>query len=188
MARFNDRCEFHVVLGGMVTGELEAPIGKKADYILNALPRLEQVTGVKMGEPFKASLREGTQWSSSVLPSKAVIAFRTLMPEKAIEFLFAVQQAHFQEGADLNNPAIYPPIAASLGLDEELFTLLLAEDRLNTLTEEDFGIVAQWGISGFPCLAAEVGTRFYGIAHGYRDANELEMLFDGVMQVDPTSA
>ena len=188
MARFTDRCEFHVVMGGMVTGEREGPIGKKADYILNALPRLEQLSGVRMGEPFKAALREGTQWSSSVLPSKAVIAFRTLMPEKAIEFLFALQHAHFQDGADLNDQAIYPPLAVSLGVDEELFTLLLAEDRLNTLTEEDFEIVAHWGINGFPCLAAEVGTRFYGIAHGYRNATELEMLFEGVMQVDPTSA
>jgi putative protein-disulfide isomerase len=188
MTRFEDRCEFHVLLGGMVVGEREGPIGLKANYILNALPRLEQTTGVVMGEPFKAMLRAGDRWSSSVIPSKAVVAFRLLLPERAVEFLHELQQAHFQEAADLNDETMYPPIAARFGVDQELFTLLLAEDRLRTMTEEDFGMVAQWGITGFPSLAAEVGTRFYGLAHGYRTPEELTQLLEAVLQVDPTSA
>jgi putative protein-disulfide isomerase len=185
---FSDRCEFHVVMGGMITGDRQGPIGNTSSYILSALPRLEQTTGVVMGEPFKAMLREGTRWSSSVLPSKAVVAFRLLVPEKAIDFLFALQHAHFQQGSDLNDPSLYSGIAASFGVDEELFTLLLADERITEITDQDFAMVTQWGISGFPSLAAEVGTRFYGITHGYRNAADLEKLFDAVLQVDPTSA
>ncbi len=188
MEQYSDRCDFTLILGGMVTGDREGPIGAKAQYILKSIPRLEQITGVRMGEAHKAMLREGTQWQSSLLPSKAIVAFRELMPERAIDFLHAIQVAHFDRGADLNDIALYPPIAVGMGIDEELYTALLADDRLTAMTEEDFAMVAQWGISGFPALAAEVGTRFYGLAHGYRNAGELEQLFDAVLKVDPTSA
>jgi putative protein-disulfide isomerase len=188
MDRFRDQCEFHVLLGGMVIGDREGPIGTKAHYILEALPRLEQTTGVVMGEAYKKLLREGDHWSSSLLPSKAAVAFRLLMPDRAMAFLHAVQHAHFQDAMDLNDPLVYAPIAAKCGVDEELFSHLLAEDRLTALAEEDFGMVRSWGISGFPSLAAEVGTRFYGLAHGYRTANELTQLIEAVLRVDPTSA
>lgn len=188
MARFGDRCDFTVIMGGMVTGDREGPIGAKAQYILNAIPRLERITGARMGDAHKSMLALGTQWQSSVLPSKAVVAVRELLPEKAVDFLHEVQLAHFDRGADLNDPALYGPIAVHLGVDEDLFDAFMADERLTAITEHDFAIVREWGIDGFPSLAAEVGTRFYGLAHGYRNADELEKLMEAVLRVDPTSA
>ena len=189
MARFDDRCDFTLILGGMVTGDREGPIGAKGRHIVeNAIPRLEQLTGVRMGDRHKAMLREGTQWQSSLLPSKAVVAVRELVPEKAIAFLHEVQLACFDRGEDLNDAALYTPLAAKLGVDTDLFDAFMADERLTAITEHDFAIVREWGIDGFPSLAAEVGTRFYGLAHGYRNADELAQLMEAVLRVDPTSA
>lgn len=189
MARYQDRCDFTLIMGGMVTGDREGPIGAKGRALLeNALPRLEKLTGVHMGEDHKAMLRAGTQWQSSVLPSKAVVAVRELYPEKAVGYLHEVQLAHFDRGEDLNDPGLYAPLAVKLGVDADLFNAFMADDRLNAITEHDFAIVREWGIDGFPSLAAEVGTRFYGLAHGYRNADELTQLMEAVLRVDPTSA
>ena len=188
IAQFPGQFEFSVVLGGMVTGEREGPIGAKAEYILKAIPRLERITGITMSEAHKTMLREGTQWQSSVMPSKAVVAFRELMPERSIDFLHEVQIAHFQGGTDLNDGSIYTPIATRLGVDADLFDAALHHEKINELTKDDFTLTANWGISGFPALAAEVGTRFYGLANGYRDKEDLAKLFEAVLKVDPTSA
>lgn len=188
MARMGDKLDFTVLLGGMVVDDREGPIGRKSEYILQAIPRLERITGVLMGEAHKRVLAEGTQWQSSVLPSKAVVAVRELKAEVAIEFLHQVQVAHFQEGADLNDPSLYAPIAVRCGVDEDLFNAFMADERLTTMTRDEFRMVEQWGISGYPSLAAEVGRRFYGLAHGYRNTEELEKLFEAVLRVDPTTA
>ncbi len=189
MARFEDRCDFTLIMGGMVTGDRQGPIGAKGRYILeNALTRLEKLTGVRMGEAHKEILREGTRWQSSVLPSKAVVAVRELFPEKAVAFLHEVQLAFFDRGEDLNDPALYTALATGMGIDVDLFEAFMADERLTAITEHDFAIVREWGIDGFPSLAAEVGTRFYGLAHGYRNAEDLSQLMEAVLRVDPTSA
>lgn len=187
-APFRDRLGLHVLLGGMMTGERAGPLGARGTAILESLPRLERITGVRMGAHHQAMLREGTQWLSSLLPSRAVVAFRELEPAHTFDFLHRIQQAHFQDGADLNEPSLYAPIATSLGADEDLFTALFDDERSLALAEEDFAMVAAWGVDGFPTLAAEVGTRFYGLAHGYRNAADLSQLFEAILRVDPTSA
>lgn len=188
MEKFAHLVDLEVILGGMITGEQEGPVGQEATHMLAALPALERTTGVRFGERYKTALLHGERWRSSVHPSRAVVAMRTLMPERAGAFLHAVQRLHFQEGADLNDLSLYAPLAAALGVDEELYAHCLADERMITETEQDFAMVAQWGITGFPALAAEVGTRFYGLAHGYRTTSELDAILQALLKVDPTSA
>src|SRR5882672_2696629 len=70
MSGMSDKLEFTVLMGGMVVDDREGPIGPKAERILASIPRLEQITGVKMGDAHKRMLAKGTQWQSSLLPSK----------------------------------------------------------------------------------------------------------------------
>ncbi|HQW87227.1 MAG TPA: hypothetical protein PLH93_08590, partial [Flavobacteriales bacterium] len=112
-----DSIDVQLVLGGMVTGDREGPMGDMAGYILGAIPRLESYTGVRIGEPYKEQLRQGTRWSSSVPPSLAIAAFRTLAPDRTVAFAHEVQHACFRDGLDLNDKALYPTLAARHGVD-----------------------------------------------------------------------
>jgi len=114
--------EFVAIPGGMMVDTGVKPIADMEDYIASAIPRVEQMTGSKFGDPFKLHLlRSRTTLLDSEPPSRALITFRTFRYDDAISFAHALQKAHFFHGRDYNDPALYEELASSFGLDPEAF-------------------------------------------------------------------
>ncbi len=169
-AVLGDSIAVQVVLGGMVTGESEGPMGDRAGFILQAIPRLEEHTGVVIGEAYKEQLRIGTRWSSSVRPSMAVAAFRALLPDSTPAFAHGVQRALFQDGADLNDRSMYAPIAERFGLEADRFENAFTDPAAKLAFEADMHRSAELGVQGFPALFLLVGDRTEPICAGYMGA------------------
>lgn len=178
-----DSIDVHLVLGGMVIGDREGPMGDMADYILGAIPRLESYTGVRIGEPYKEQLRLGTRWSSSVPPSLAIAAFRTLAPERTVAFAHEVQHACFRDGLDLNDKALYPTLAARHGVDGEALTLAMADPAAKLAFEADMRRSADLGVQGFPAVFVVHKGSTRPVSSGYRSAAELRAAVRAALQV-----
>jgi putative protein-disulfide isomerase len=172
--------ELEYVSGGMVRGASEGPVGVMSDYILGELPRVEEMTGVKFGEGFKAMMREGTRHSSSVPPSRALAVFKNYFPEHVRAFVKELFAAHFDAGNDLNRLETYLDICSNLGVNAELFAQYVADENSLRSASEDFQFTSNCGISGFPALVLKKGEEYFLIAKGYSSFEQVSKVIESI--------
>jgi len=158
---------FSVISGGLVTGERVAPVRGMAGYIRKAIPHLEQMTGVKIGEAYKKVLDEGDRISDSVPPAIALAVFREEHPQSVVPFIIAVQKANFVYGEDLNDPETYGKIAASFGSDEAQFVEKIKDPAYIQRADDDFRQAAAFGITGFPAVIYRKDDKYFLLSRGY---------------------
>jgi putative protein-disulfide isomerase len=184
---YQDRTDFQMVLGGMIVGEREGPIGEFANYILDALPRLQNMTGVSIGDAFKQSLRDQSLYQSSVKPSKAIITMRQRAPQKAFQFARAVQQKQFIEGHDLQDNQTYEELAQSWDVDPTEFLDQMQSTQVAEAFERDQQLTQQMGVQGFPTLVGKrlSDEQYQLLAHGYATKEVLETRLTQLL--DPAS-
>lgn len=137
-----------LVMAGLVSGARVGPYAAAEGYIRGASERLRQVTGRTASEAFFDLIRRPGVLGDSGPPCVAIAAVGEADPGREVEFAHAVIEAHFEDGADLGDPATYPPLCGRMGL------LWPAPDLRDPLLAE-----AAWaegralGISSFPTLA-----------------------------------
>jgi len=108
------------VLGGLVSGERIGPYAEMEGYIRQASQRLLAVTGRAPSEAFFELIRRPGVKGNSGPPSVAISAVRRAHPERVLDFALRVTDAHFTEGADLNDVTTYQVILGQMGLTLEL--------------------------------------------------------------------
>jgi putative protein-disulfide isomerase len=165
---FAGRVEVSVLCGGMITGEQVGPIREEWPLLSGALQQVQQVTGVEFGPAFRTLGQEGSHVLNSELPCRAIHAFRQLRQADTAQFAHKVQQAYFRDGADLNSPATYAPLAAAYGLDATDFQVRLQSREVIRGTILEFAAVGKIGIHGFPTAVLRVGSQGYVLARGYQ--------------------
>ncbi|AYA38659.1 DsbA family protein [Hymenobacter oligotrophus] len=172
---YADRVPCTVLSGGMVVGEDIEPISIRWGYISQALKQVEQITGVQFGEPFLQLGAEGSHINNSEPPSRALMAFKQLDPlNREVAFAHDIQQAHFAEGRDLNDPATYEQLAKAYSLDAGEFRRWWESDATREATQHEFQMVRQLGVQGFPTLVLVHGHQGYVLTRGYQPYEELK--------------
>jgi putative protein-disulfide isomerase len=165
---FGNRIDFAVLSGGMMTGQREEPISKMRDYIKGAYERVENTCGVKFGDAYLNGILESpTYISSSVKPAIAMAVFKSNQPKKAVAFAKAIQRAFYLEGKSLNENATYGALAKDFGLDKKQFEKQMDDATFKTLAEQEFQLVKQMGITGFPTLFVIKDGQAYLLSNGY---------------------
>ena len=105
--------EIEVVPGGLFADASVRPYAEMSDYIKGAEIRLEQITGRKPSTAFHTMINaKKGPIASSEPPSHAVLQMKSLAPGRATEFAHLLQEAHFGEGKDVNDPATYDNLCA----------------------------------------------------------------------------
>jgi putative protein-disulfide isomerase len=170
--------EFVAISGGMVVGEREGPIGDFADYILGAYKRVEDMAGVKFGEPYLAQLKTKTLYSSSVVPSIALAVFREFLPSRTIEFAGSLQDAMFVHGKDLRDDSVYVEMVKPYGIDPNIFIEKLHEASYKEKAFEGFQQSANFGVQGFPAVLGNRKGKYYNLTNGYSSKKELYAVLD----------
>ncbi|SHK57397.1 DsbA family protein [Hymenobacter psychrotolerans] len=165
---FAGQLDVSVLCGGMVLGEHIGPIGHDWEFISNSLQQVERVTGVEFGAAFRALGEEGSYVQDSEPPSWAINVFRQLNQAKTASFAHDVQVAYFRDGADLNEPKTYLPLATAYGVDGAEFLRRLALPETAQATRQEFAAVTKIGVQGFPTSILRVGSQGYVLARGYQ--------------------
>ncbi len=174
---YADKFTVEVISGGMVTGAREGIMDEQmANYILQAIPRLEEYTGVTISEAYKEKLRSGGLYQSSVKPSIALSVFKSYFPEQSLAFASAIQHAQFAEAKDLQDDQTYLNILQAYpSLDSTAFLQQMQSEEQRYAAEQDFQYAAAMGITGYPALVALVDEKYYLLSRGFQ-------LFDSLNQ------
>ena len=179
--RYATDVKFSVLSGGMILGDRVGPIGEVAPYIKTAYRDVEQRTGVTFGQAFLEVLDDGSQVFSSKLPGIAMTAFRMHNRDRTLDFAHHLQWGIYHEGLDLNQPENYRPLLKAFpSVDEAQFMEQLTDELYWRKTQEEFGMVQQFGVRGFPTLLAYDGEKTYRLTSGYRPYEDVAGLVEQV--------
>lgn len=179
---YSEKANFTIISGGMVRADRAEPIGKMADYILSAIPRLEQLTGVKMGEAYIKLLKEGTSVFSSEKPSQALEAYRKIKNENIIDFAHSMQKKLFYEGKSLEVDSTYIEMAKEYSIDPVQFISTLNEIATRSAMLDGFKFVSQLGVSGFPAVIGKKNEQYYLLANGYTSFEQISKTLDAFLK------
>jgi putative protein-disulfide isomerase len=162
-----------VVSGGMVTGERIGPVGNMAEYILNAIPRVEEMAGVEFGESYIEMMKEGSTVASSIFPSKALSAYKLLEGKNSLAVSSEIQKLWFEKGLDLSEKSNYEEIIRNSDVNYNAWADTVGSKHAEKAMEEDFMKSQQFGIQGFPSIVAQKGDKYYLVARGFLPAENL---------------
>lgn len=167
-----------VLSGGMVTGEQVGPLGEKREYIKQAYPKVEEFTGVKFGESFQELLERDDQINNSLQPAIALAAVRDMKSSVALEFAHSIQSARFKYAKDLTKMSTYTELLPNFGIDESSFILKYKDEKYERRAQEEFQLVQQWGITGFPTLLYRQGDEARVLTQGYQAFEPLQEMIE----------
>jgi putative protein-disulfide isomerase len=178
---FQEQISFEAISGGMVLGDRVKPLSEMKDYLKDAMPRLEEMTGVKFGKPYLDILEEGSLLLNSELPCVAMTVFKSMTNKSSIEFASALKSALYQNGVNLNEVDNYKDLAESFDLSWEVFRSKLEDSAYKEKTYQEFQVGQQMGIGGFPSVVLSIGNQGYLIARGYRAENEMKSVIEEIL-------
>jgi len=183
---FKDQLDIEVLSGGMMIGDNKMPIEKIGPYIQSAYKRVEQLTGVQFGEDFlwHTANPDKSDWvMNSEKPAIALCIFKDYSPEQQLDFASDLQYALNYEGRDLDDDEAYRHLVAKYNLPEAEFYTKLKSDDYKEKAYYEFALCKQLSVDSFPQVLLQFDeTRFYLLAKGFTDYNELKERIEKVME------
>lgn len=172
--RFKDDINLNAVPGGLATGENAQKISEGHEYILNALQRVEETTGVQFGENFKLLAEEGSYYYDSEPACRIQNVVNELNPEKSLEFAGTLHKAFFREGRNMNEWDTFADLLAEHSVDVNEANSLFESDKIKKKTTEKFEWCVKNEASAFPTLLLHIGNETGVMSRGYRPYDILE--------------
>src|ERR1700761_6849918 len=176
---------FEVLSGGMILPEEPQPIGVMAGYIQKAYKTVEERTGIRFGEDWLWHIfhpEESDWFPNSEKPAIALCVFRDYHPADAVRFAAELQYALHYEGRDLCDDEAYRHLLGKYGIPEQEFYSKLHNPAYKEKAYEEFAIVRQLNVTGFPTVFLQVNdTKFYLLSQGYTDYMTLKKSLEEVL-------
>ena len=162
--------DFEVLSGGMILPATPQPIGAIAGYIRKGYKTVEERTGIRFGEDWLWHIfhpDESDWYPSSEKPAIALCVFRDYHPELAVPFAAELQFALHFEGRDLGDDEAYRHLLEKYGIPDQEFYSKLHDPVYKEKAYEDFALVKQLQVTGFPTVFLQVSdTKFYLLSRG----------------------
>ncbi|MBC9914156.1 DsbA family protein [Chitinophaga varians] len=174
--------EFDILSGGMIVGDNRHPFSTMAAYIQREHTNVEEMTGVKFGNAFLEKLLPSEEMMDSEKPSVALTVFKAYQPENAISFAHDMQHALNYDGLSLNLDTTYRKLIRKYSLPEDEFIDRLHNEHLRYETNQEFQLVQNWGITGFPAAILDTGKQLYLCARGYTPLDRLQQTVDNIIE------
>ncbi len=168
-----------VVLGGLRAYNKEM----MPDTLKNTLHHHWEEVTKRSGKPFGTGQFSRDGYVYDTEPAcRAVVTIRTHAAEHTLAMYHAIQHAFYAMGRDITqtsvladvwNELIESQILGDIKLSRNVFIEAFESDTIKTQTRNDFAMVQQWGIRGFPALIAVVNGEAQLVANGYMEADEM---------------
>jgi putative protein-disulfide isomerase len=162
-----------VVSGGLFTGARCRPIGEFG-YVQGANAQISEATGAEFGDGYQRRIADGSFVMDSEAAARGMAALRQVAPQRAAELATVLQRAFYIDGRSLSDPATYREIALSAGLDPDAVVAAFLAPGSRAAAEADFRRAARLGVTGFPTLLADDGSRVVILARGHATADEVD--------------
>jgi len=109
---------------------------------------------------------------------RALVAARSLDESRVWSLSLAIQQAFYQHGFDVTQPAVLVDLAETAGLSRSQFAERYDDPATKAATVADFTWVENLGIAGFPTLLAEHEGQLALVTNGYQPLSALSPLLE----------
>lgn len=173
---------FEVISGGMMRNDKSGSLDEVGAYIKDSYAAVEKKTGVQFGVGFLESLEgKSTSFFDSLVPARAISAFKSMNSETALLFAEAVQHAIFEDGIDPSNLLPYVDIADDFDIDAKEFKRRLQSEESKRGAEADFAKTIELGATGYPTVYFEFEGKHHLISRAYTDFHVLQARFDHVV-------
>lgn len=183
---FSALLDTEVLSGGMISAENPIPVSAVAEYISKAYRQVEETTGISFGEDFLWHILNPDKSDWFLHSEKAAIALciiKQTVPDRAPEFAADLQYALNFEGRDLTDDEAYRHLTAKYNIPNNIFYDALKDDRFRQLAKEEFELVKQLGVSGFPALLLQMPEgKTYWIANGFTPFEQVAERINGILQ------
>jgi putative protein-disulfide isomerase len=170
----------------MILPEKPVPISNTASYIREALPRVEAMTGVQFGADYRWHIENPdlSDWfPNSLKPAVTLCIFRSIYPNRQLEWAADLQLALFGEGRDLTDDEAYRHLLEKYQLPEEDFYTQLRSIYFRQQAEEDFATCRKLQVTGYPCVLLQHSeVSFTLLARGYTDEASLRQRLDAALK------
>ena len=188
-SEFSPMMDVEVLSGGMILPENPVHIGVMADYILKAIPVVEQTTGVTFGEDFMWHIRNSgdSDWyPHSEKPAVALCVLKEMVPINPVSLAADLQFALHEEGRDLTDNEAYRHLLEKYGVDPAEFYEKLESDEYIDLAHQEFSLVRQLKVDGYPAVFVQTTPgKVHMVASGYTAENDLRQRIQSVLNPNP---
>ena len=160
---------FRIVMGGL------RPYGKETmaelkDFLEHHWDEIKE----KTGKPFKKDILENSDLIYDTEPaSRAVVTFRTFLPDQEIDFFHGVQKSFYAQNKDPHSMETYTELAKDFGVDPADFAERWSGTEMEKATLSEFQFSGSMGIRGFPSIVLKIGEQYYMVANGYTEAERV---------------
>jgi putative protein-disulfide isomerase len=137
----------------------------------------------RSGKPFGTGQFDREGYIYDTEPAcRAVATIRTHAAKHTLAMYHAIQDAFYAEGRDVTTTTILADVwqklvdsdtTGDVKLTRNAFVNAFESDSIKLQTRNDFAMVQQWGIRGFPALIAVVNGEAQLVANGYMEADEM---------------
>jgi putative protein-disulfide isomerase len=172
-----------VVLGGLRAYNKEV----MPDALKSTLHHHWQEVTKRSGKPFGHGQFDREGYIYDTEPAcRAVVTIRTHAAEHALAMYHAIQHAFYENGRDITQASVLADVwqelrealvdsktSGDIDLSRDAFIEAFESDSIKTQTRNDFAMVQQWGIRGFPALIAVVNGEAQLVANGYMEADDM---------------
>ena len=137
----------------------------------------------RSGKPFGTGQFDREGYIYDTEPAcRAVVTIRAHAAEHTLAMYHAIQHAFYAMGRDITQTAVLADvwqelvdskILGNIEFSSSEFIEAFESDSIKTQTRNDFAMVQQWGIRGFPALIAVVNGEAQLVSNGYMEADEM---------------
>jgi putative protein-disulfide isomerase len=142
----------------------------------------EEVTK-RSGKPFGKDQFDREDYIYDTEPAcRAVVTIRAHAAEHTLAMYHVIQHAFYAMSRDITQTSVLADIWQELmdsnqtgatNFSRDAFIKAFESDIIKSLTRNDFEMVQQWGIRGFPALIAVVNGEAQLVSNGYMEADEM---------------
>lgn len=166
---------FEVIPAGMLAGEftqVQSPETAFAHRKLDA--NITKETGKEFGAGYKSALNEKKMLLDSLVPSRAIMACRTIAPHLTLQFAHRILHARYQDGKDLTDDTVYLEICEQIGIDKPTFFQQFSSQENDENTRQAF-LFAEKYAEHYPTLIYEEDGEMDILTEGYSPYSLIEL-------------
>lgn len=173
--KFNTKFNFKVMTGGMVPKAYAQPLANMREYLLEAIPTLEERTEVTISQKYRDNIlmKDGIVLDSE-LPSKVFVGLLPYYEGKESLLMKRIQDLLYQEGLNTNEIASYQSL-------EHIEKIDVNSEEIELKKQEHFETSAQFGVRGFPALILEKKGGYFMMSNGYQPYEKLGPILEEVL-------
>jgi putative protein-disulfide isomerase len=165
--QFAGEAAFEILSGGMLLNDNHRPASIMYTYIKSTHTQVEETTGITFGPAFLEEYLQTEDILDSEKPGIALTVFKQYQPENAISFAHDMQVSLNYDGKSLNDDKTYTEILEKYKIPASEFLDKMKQDTYLDETRQEFDMVKEWGITGFPVVILDDEEKLYLIARGY---------------------